>query len=307
MSEDDELMEALGAAARERREEEPDARWDALAAGELGEDERAALREAAEARGEDVEALEAAFGALGEEAEEGFAAAILAGAGAASTGAEGDASAEASAPAQASASAPAEASAPAQASAPARAAAPGRARAEASAEARSEAPASAPAERGSKVTTLSSRRAVLGLVGTLAVAAAVLFVVLPRGGPALPGYTATVRGGAQSSRGADEAPAATPTFRADDIVDLRLRPETEVSFPVHAAVFRRRAGGELERVDVAPAVAGSGAVRLQLLAAELLPEPGRWTVYLVAAPAEIPIEDLHPPGGHQALFTLARE
>ena len=163
------------------------------------------------------------------------------------------------------------------------------------------------AERGSKVTTLSSRRAVLGLVGTLAVAAAVLFVVLPRGGPALPGYTATVRGGAQSSRGADEAPAATPTFRADDIVDLRLRPETEVSFPVHAAVFRRRAGGELERVDVAPAVAGSGAVRLQLLAAELLPEPGRWTVYLVAAPAEIPIEDLHPPGGHQALFTLARE
>ena len=99
MSEDDELMEALGAAARERREEEPDARWDALAAGELGEDERAALREAAEARGEDVEALEAAFGALGEEAEEGFAAAILAGAGAASTGAEGDASAEASAPA----------------------------------------------------------------------------------------------------------------------------------------------------------------------------------------------------------------
>ncbi|MBO6933428.1 MAG: twin-arginine translocation signal domain-containing protein [Deltaproteobacteria bacterium] len=167
---------------------------------------------------------------------------------------------------------------------------------------RSEAPARS---SGAAARTGSRRGFVVGAAAIALAAGIALFVWLPQSTPELPEYAASVHGGAQTQRGAEGE--AGGRFRAEDRVELRLRPSTETSIPVHAAVFRTSGAGEPERLNLPIDVAASGAVRLTALASELLPEPGEHTLTIVVAPARRPIEGIDTVHATQVRFVLVRD
>ncbi len=259
--------ELMDALGETARDRDLDPRWERLAAGELSDEELAELRADA---GDEADALEAAFAPLDDADQADFVGAIL-----------GDSNA----------------------------AAPEVVAAAAESSTSEAAVAVAPPTRGRSSGTgarSGSRRGFIAGAAAVAVAAGVaLFVWLPESTPALPAYAASVHGGARTDRGADAE--AGGRFRAGDRVELRLRPSTETSIPVHAAVFRAAGTGEPERLSLPLEVASSGAVRLTALASELLPEPGEYTLTVVVAPARTPIDDIAMSHAARARFVLVRD
>lgn len=154
--------------------------------------------------------------------------------------------------------------------------------------------------------TPASRRAFRWGAGLVAVAAAVGLVVwLPGSTPTLPEYAATIEGGTRVERSGSEV--APRVFRADERVELRLRPATEVTIPIHAAIFRVSANQSPERLTLPLEVAPSGAVRLSVRASELLPEEGDHELTVVVAPSRTPIDGLQVAGAARASFALRRD
>lgn len=136
----------------------------------------------------------------------------------------------------------------------------------------------------------------------LAAAAAILFLVLPRGGPApgaasLPGFQMEVSGGRKAVRGGPED--SLLRVGPGDQVTLVLRPATAVEGRVSARVFvagpdhgARPDGARSSRrlPDVAPEVSSDGAMRITGLGPALAAlAPGRYRlVVAVARPEHLP-------------------
>ena len=165
-------------------------------------------------------------------------------------------------------------------------------------------PKRVPESRGARGRRISRRGFLVGATAIGLAAAIALAVWVPQSTPALPEYAASVHGGARTQRGGD-----TPEgrFRADDRVELRLRPSTETAIPVHAAVFRSRRDGASERVSLPIEVAASGAVRMSARASELLPEPGDYMVTVVVAPSRTPIDTVDAEPATRVRFRLVRD
>lgn len=86
-------------------------------------------------------------------------------------------------------------------------------------------------------------------------------------------------------RAAMSAPGETdgdepPLYAADGVVDVILRPGAPLTQAPKMAVFRARADGPLELLDVAPQVAPGGAMRLRAPAAQVFGAPGRYALCL---------------------------
>lgn len=86
-----------------------------------------------------------------------------------------------------------------------------------------------------------------------------------------------VRAAMSASIEADDEP---PLYAADGMVDVILRPGAPLSRAPAVAVFRARADGPLEPLDVAPQVAPGGAMRLRAPAAQVFGTPGRYALCL---------------------------
>lgn len=71
-----------------------------------------------------------------------------------------------------------------------------------------------------------------------------------------------------------------PVYAANGVVDVILRPGAPLSQAPKMAVFRARADGPLEPLDVAPQVAPGGAMRLRAPAAQVFGTPGRYALCL---------------------------
>lgn len=106
-------------------------------------------------------------------------------------------------------------------------------------------------------TRLRRRATTAGVVGALAAAAAIAFLLWPRA-EALPGFAATIEVGEQEWRGQQQ-----PRRNAADIdtpVSILLRPDRAVSGQVEAALWVRTADGTF-RSPVAAERSPDGAVR----------------------------------------------
>jgi hypothetical protein len=120
------------------------------------------------------------------------------------------------------------------------------------------------------------------LVVPLAAAAALAFVLLRPGTPALPAYSlVALGGGAHEARGDFDAP--TWTFRRDTRLDLVVRPAATTSAEVAWRAWLAQ-GDRL--VPWSPPVTRDpgGAFRVNALAGDVLPE-GEWTLAIVVGDA----------------------
>jgi len=165
-------------------------------------------------------------------------------------------------------------------------------------------PSRMPASPSARRRHISRRAFLVGVPGIALAAAIALAIWVPRSDPTLPVYTASVHGGARTQRGGNTTDGR---FRADDRVELRLRPSTETTVPVHAALFRARGDGVSERVSQPIEVASSGAVRISARASELLPEPGDYTVTIIVAPSRTPIDSIDVEPAIRVRFRLVRD
>ncbi|HJL36060.1 MAG TPA: hypothetical protein RMG95_10285, partial [Polyangiaceae bacterium LLY-WYZ-15_(1-7)] len=142
-------------------------------------------------------------------------------------------------------------------------------------------PAEAPANLAAR---RRRRRALVAFGGALAAAAIALLVLFPRGA-ALPGYQLERLGGDASTRSSADAPAR---YGPTDRLEIRLRPETRVDAPVHAAAFV-----DGRRWDAPLEVSATGAVRVVGPAGELLPDLGEHTIVFVLDEAPAPTLERH--------------
>lgn len=102
-----------------------------------------------------------------------------------------------------------------------------------------------------------------------------------RGAHALDYHLAGPYGGVRAAMSASiEADDEPPLYAADGMVDVILRPGAPLSRAPAVAVFRARADGPLEPLDVAPQVAPGGAMRLRAPAAQVFGAPGRYALCL---------------------------
>ncbi len=265
MSEQD-LLAALGRVAREQEEADPlDERWDRLAAGELSDEERAELESLAEESDEAAAAL-ATFSPLDGAALDRMADRVVAEQ--AAERVEEPAPERVEEPAAAPAVVPAEP------------------------------PASEPERRPGILPGLLAalaypfrRPALWGatLAPAAAVAAALLLVLRPAGGPPLPGYQGGVGGGDRPAGGAASLPAEVRELTPGSRLELVLRPASAVAGTVVAVTFVVE-GGEVRPWPVLPELSPDGAVRVAGTAAELLPGvSGERELVLVAGrPGEVP-------------------
>lgn len=123
------------------------------------------------------------------------------------------------------------------------------------------------------------------LVGTLALAAAILLWVRLDAPPELARYSVEVRSASVSVDRAPAAPAVVHRYRTDSTLDLVVAPERAVSQAVALRVLARDAGGR-ERL-LAPPVARNAEGVFSLrgrLDAVLQLEPGVWHLDLIVTP-----------------------
>ena len=108
-----------------------------------------------------------------------------------------------------------------------------------------------------------------GIVGALAVAAAVLFVFIGQSQTVLPHYALRYDGFVRVQRGEDEGQVAALSSRSELV--LSLRPAQDVSGDVALELFVARDDG-LSKLDVPIERAPSGAFRVRVRAREALGE-----------------------------------
>ncbi len=240
---DEDLLQALGEVARDEAGEPFDARWDAMAADELSDEDRAALEALAAGDPELADAPEA-FAPLDDAAKERITDSILL--------------------------------VLEQEKAPA------------------------------PVLKFPTRRVLL-VAAPLAAAAALLFMLLPRGAD-LPAYGLDASKGEMSVRGSGPA-AEVPIYKQGTRLDLILRPATKVQGGAQLRTFVKQAGA-VRDWNIPHEVAPGGAFRIAGAAETLLPQPGDYElIFAIGPPKGTPTaQEVSGEGPWQTLrYRLKRE
>ncbi len=128
---------------------------------------------------------------------------------------------------------------------------------------------------------LPFRRRTTTIAGFLAAAAALSLVVVRLGGPGgapLPQYHLALEGGVSEIR-SEESEVSDRDFAAGSRLDLKLRPQVDVSGPVEARFFVAR-DDELRVWDVSAKISSNGVVHVAgVLGRDFELEPGEWTLW----------------------------
>lgn len=126
-------------------------------------------------------------------------------------------------------------------------------------------------------------RVVFGGVLAAAAAAVLVWALVPREGPPLPGeslpgfasewsnqYTGSMRGA--------EAPQECQRYQSEGRLEVRLRPESALADDLVIAALARSERGERRWLPIEPTLSASGVITIDQRVDELGLTPGRWTL-----------------------------